>query len=181
MEDKETYKPIWRGRVFDFIEAEIVLPNGRKTVAGVIQHPGSSAIVPVREDGSVILIKQYRPAIHDFIWEIPAGCMDPGEDPLTCAKRELQEESGFTGNRFQKVGEVWVAPGYSTERIHLFLATELIPKGSQLDEDEFLSVHFFPFFRVLEMVERNEIKDAMTMIAIQTAYPVWKNMKRPNP
>jgi ADP-ribose pyrophosphatase len=176
MKNRETNKPIWRGRAFDFNEAEIVLPNGRKTVAGIIQHPGSSAIVPVRDDGSVVMIEQYRPAIRDFVWEIPAGCMDPGEDPLTCAKRELQEESGYAGNRFQKVGEIWVAPGYSTECIHLFLATELTPKESHLDEDEFLSVHFFPFFRVVEMVERNEIKDAMTMIALQMAYPVWNGI-----
>jgi len=176
MDNRETYRPIWRGRAFDFNEVEIVLPNGRKTVAGVIQHPGSSAIVPVREDGSVVMIEQYRPAIRDFVWEIPAGSMDPGEDPLTCAKRELQEESGYAGTRFQKVGEIWVAPGYSTERIHLFLATELTPKESRLDEDEYLSVHLFPFLKVVEMVERNEIKDAMTMIALQMAYPVWKGI-----
>ena len=176
MENKEGNKPVWHGRAFDFDEEVIILPNGKRTVAGIIQHPGSSAIVPVREDGSVVMILQYRPAIRGFVWEIPAGCMDPGEDPLTCAKRELQEESGYAGNRFQKVGEIWVAPGYSTECIHLFLATELTPWGSHLDEDEFLSVHFFPFFRVVEMVERNEIKDAMTMIAIQMAYPVWKGI-----
>ena len=181
MENKEGNKPVWHGRAFDFDEEVIILPNGKRTVAGIIQHPGSSAIVPVREDGSVVMIEQYRPAIRGFVWEIPAGCMDPGEDPLTCAKRELQEESGYAGNQFQKVGEIWVAPGYSTECIHLFLATELTPWGSHLDEDEFLSVHFFPFFRVVEMVERNEIKDAMTMIAIQMAYPAWKNMRRPNP
>jgi len=181
MEKRKSSKLLWHGKAFDFNEKVIILPNGKRTVAGVIEHPGSSAIVPVREDGSVVMIEQYRPAIRDSVWEIPAGTMDPGEDPLTCAKRELQEESGFAGNRFQKIGEIWVAPGYSTERIHLFLATELIPKESHLDEDEFLSVHFFPFFRVVEMVERNEIKDAMTMIAIQMAYPAWKNMRRPNP
>ena len=176
MEKRKSSKLLWHGKAFDFNEKVIILPNGKRTVAGVIEHPGSSAIVPVREDGSVVMIEQYRPAIRDSVWEIPAGTMDPGEDPLTCAKRELQEESGFAGNRFQKVGEIWVAPGYSTECIHLFLATELTPWESHLDEDEFLSVHFFPFFRVVEMVERNEIKDAMTMIAIQMAYPVWKGI-----
>jgi len=181
MGNKESKKPLWHGRAFDFDEEVITLPNGKRFVAGIIHHPGSSAIVPVREDGSVVMIEQYRPAIRDFVWEIPAGCMDPGEDPLTCAKRELQEESGYAGNRFQKVGEIWIAPGYSTECIHLFLATELTTRESHLDEDEFLSVHFFPFSRVVEMVEGNQIKDAMTMIAIQMAYPVWKNMERPNP
>lgn len=176
MENKVGKRPLWHGRAFDFDEEVITLPNGRRTVAGVIQHPGSSAIVPVREDGSVVMIEQYRPAIRDFVWEIPAGCMDPGEDPLACAKRELQEESGYAGNRFQKVGEIWVAPGYSTECIHLFLATELTPSKSHLDEDEFLSVHFIPFPKALDRVARNEIKDAMTMIALQMAYPVWRKI-----
>ncbi len=178
MENKEGKKPVWHGRVFDFDEEVIVMPNGKRTVAGVIQHPGSSAIVPVREDGSVVMIEQYRPAIRDSLWEIPAGCMDPGEDALTCAKRELQEESGYAGNRFQKLGEIWVAPGYSTECIHLFLATELTLKESHLDEDECLSVHLFPFLEVVDMVERNEIKDAMTMTALQMAYPVWRGINR---
>jgi ADP-ribose pyrophosphatase len=176
MENKEGKRPVWHGRAFDFDEEVITLPNGKRIVAGVIKHSGSSAIVPVREDGSVVMIEQYRPAIRDFVWEIPAGCMDPGEDPLTCAKRELQEETGYAGNRFQKVGEIWVAPGYSTECIHLFLATELMPSESHLDEDELLSVHFFPFLKALEMVARNEIKDAMTMIALQMAYPVWNGI-----
>jgi ADP-ribose pyrophosphatase len=169
---------IWHGRVFDFVEKEIVLPNGRKTMMGMVQHPGSSAIVPVLEDGSVILIHQYRPAIQDFIWEVPAGTMDAGEDPLDCAKRELQEECGYAANHFEKVGEIWVTPGYSSECIHLFLATEMILKEPHLDEDECLSVHLFPYREVLSMVERNEIREAMTIVALQKAYPVWTERNR---
>lgn len=177
MMKSESSQTLWHGRVFDFNREEIVLPNGKKTVVEVIEHPGSSAVVPVLDDGSVILIHQYRPAIKDFIWEIPAGTLDPGENPLECAKRELQEECGYVAGRFEKVGEILVAPGYSSECIHLFLATGLVSGETHLDEDEFLTVHLFPFKRVLEMVEKNEIKDAMSMAGIQMAYPAWTNRK----
>ena len=169
---------MWRGTAFEYQQGEVLLPNGRKTFAGVIRHPGSAAVVPVLQDGSVVLIHQFRHGIKDFIWEVPAGTMDPGEDPLACARRELQEECGYAGNRFEKLGEIWVAPGYSSECIHLFLATDLMVRESHPDEDECLTVHLFPFQRVLEMVERNEIREAMTIVAIQKAYPVWKGRKK---
>jgi ADP-ribose pyrophosphatase len=173
----EKRQTIWKGTAFQFDREEILLPNGRKTVAGLIRHPGSAAIVPVLQDGSVVLIHQFRYGVKDFLWEIPAGTMDPGEDPLACAKRELQEESGYAAHRLEKLGELWVAPGYSSERIHLFLATHLTLMESHPDEDECLTVHTFPFSRALEMVERDEIREAMTIVALQKAYPVWKRNK----
>ena len=136
----------------------------------MIRHPGSSGIVPVQRDHSVLLLRQYRPAIQRFIWEIPAGTMHRGEDPLECAKRELQEECGVTGNRFEKIGEILVAPGYSNERIHLFLATELVSSQSKLDEDECLEVHAFRFDEALEMIRKGEIQDAMTIAGLTLAH-----------
>jgi ADP-ribose pyrophosphatase len=173
----EKKQTMWKGKAFEFQQEEVLLPNGRKTVAGVVRHPGSAAIVPVLQDGSVVLIHQFRQGVRDFVWEIPAGTMDPGEDPLACARRELQEECGYAGNRFEKLAEIWVAPGYSSECIHLFLATDLIARESHPDEDECLTVHLFPFQQALEMVEQNEIREAMTIVAIQKAYPVWKGRK----
>ncbi len=149
---------LWKGRAFEFQQEDVLLPNGKKTVAGVIRHPGSAAVVPVLQDGSVVLIHQFRHGIRDFVWEIPAGTMDPGEDPLACAKRELQEECGYVGNRFEKLGEIWVAPGYSSECIHLFLATDLTVEESHPDEDECLTAHVLPFQRVLEMVELRMVR-----------------------
>ena len=160
----------WKGKVFDFRSEEAALPNGKRATIEVIRHPGSSAIVPVRGDQSVILLRQYRPAIRRFIWEIPAGTMHEGEDPLDCAKRELQEESGFVAHSFEKVGELLTAPGYSDERIHLFLATDLIPSEQKLDEDECLEIHSFSFEEVMGMINRGEIQDAMSMVALQIAY-----------
>jgi len=160
----------WQGKVFEFKSEEATLPNGRRATIEVIRHPGSSAIVPVQGDQSVILLKQYRPAIGRFIWEVPAGTMRDGEDPLDCAKRELQEETGFVGHCLEKLGDLLTAPGYSDERIHLFLATDLIPSEQKLDEDECLEIHSFSFEEVTGMINRGEIQDAMSMVALQMAY-----------
>ncbi len=172
---------IWKGRVFDFRSEEITLPNGKRSKIEVVRHPGCSAIVPVREDQSVILLRQYRPVIRNHIWEVPAGTMHRGEDPLVCAKRELEEESGFMGRCFEKIGEILTAPGYSDERIHLFLATDLVPSEQKLDEDECLEIHFFSFEEVKGMVEQGEIQDAMTIVALQMALSKLKeSLKQPN-
>jgi 8-oxo-dGTP pyrophosphatase MutT (NUDIX family) len=160
----------WLGKVFEFRSEEATLPNGRRATIEVVRHPGSSAIVPVQGDQSVILLKQYRPALGRFIWEVPAGTMHEGEDPLDCAKRELQEETGFVAHYFEKLGELLTAPGYSDERIHLFLATDLIPSEQKLDEDECLEIHSFYFEEVMGMINRGEIQDAMSMAALQMAY-----------
>ena len=164
-------KPLfWHGRVFDFKSEEEVLPNGKHTSIEVIRHPGSSAIVPVQGDHSVLLLRQYRPAIRRFIWEIPAGTMRLGENPLDCAKRELQEECGVVGNRFENMGEILIAPGYSDERIHLFLATELVPCRQELDEDECLEVHSFRLEEAMEMIRKGDIEDAMSIVGLMMAY-----------
>jgi ADP-ribose pyrophosphatase len=173
----EKTRTLWHGRVFDFSREEIVLPNGKPTTVEVIHHPGSSAVIPVLENGSVVLIYQYRPAIRSFIWEVPAGTLHPGEDPLEGARRELREECGLDGNRFEKVGEVLVAPGYSDERISLFMATELSPCDQDLDEDELLTIHRIPFDQAMGMIEKGEIQDAMTISGLGAAYSRIKGKK----
>jgi len=172
--DKEL---IWRGKVYDFNCHHLLLPNGKKTEIGVIHHPGSSAIIPISEDGAVTLVYQHRSAVDQDIYELPSGSMLPGEDPLTCAKRELQEECGLQGNRFEKIGEFLIAPWYSDEKIYLFIATELVPCEQHLDEDEFLTTHRFTFDQVLSMVEKGEIQDATTIIGLKLAYPIWQKKK----
>lgn len=168
---------LWHGRVFDFNREEIVLPNGKPTTVEVIHHPGSSAVIPVLENGSVVLIYQYRPAVRRFIWEIPAGTLHPGEDPLEGARRELREECGLAAKRFEKVGEILVAPGYSDERISLFMATGLSPSEQDLDEDELLTIHRIPFDQAMEMIEKGEIRDAMTISGLGAAYSRIKGKK----
>ncbi len=168
---------IYHGRVFDLYREETTLPNGKKMMAEFIHHPGSSTVVPVLENESVLLIRQYRPAIKGFIWELPSGTMLPGEEPLACAKRELQEECGFLGNKFEKIGEILIAPWYSDERVYVFAATELIPCERNLDEDEILTNHLFTFDHAMAMIESGEIQDATTIIGIKMAYPIWRRGK----
>ncbi len=173
MTKKGSTETLWRGRVFDLTREEIVMPTGRKTTVEVIRHPGSASIVPLLNDGRVVLIRQFRPSLEQVIWEIPAGTMGSGEDPLGCARRELMEECGYRGSRFEKLGEILPAPGYCDERIHLFMATDLTPCAQHLDEDECLTVHPLPFEEALDMIRRGEIQDAATIVGLLLAYPVW--------
>jgi len=165
---------IYHGRVFDLYREETTLPNGRKMMAEFIHHPGSSGVIPLMDENSVVLIHQYRPILKDFIWEIPSGTMLPGEDPLTCAKRELEEECGLLSRRFEKLGEFLVAPWYSDERTHLFIATELTPCRQKLDEDEILTTHIISIDQVMKMIEKGEIRDATTILGLQLAHQIFR-------
>lgn len=169
---------IYQGRVFDLYREETTLPNGKKMMAEFIHHPGSSGIVPWVDENSVVLIHQYRPILKDFIWEIPSGTMLPGEDPLTCAKRELREECGLLGGRFEKLAEILVAPWYSDERTHLFLAKELTPCEQKLDEDEILTTHIVSSDQAIKMIEKGEIQDATTILGLQLAHQIFR--RNPN-
>jgi ADP-ribose diphosphatase len=156
-------KKVHQGRVFDMVTENITLPNGVQIDLDLIHHPGASAMVPMPDENTVILIKQYRHAVGDFIWEIPAGTLDPGEAPQDCAKRELIEEIGFSANSWRKLGQITPVPGYSDERTHIFLATDLTPAQQSLDQDEVLNVHSMTFEKALAMIFSGEIQDSKTI------------------
>lgn len=151
------------GKVFRLVRENVTLENGVTIDLDIIHHPGASAIVPLTENKTLLMIKQYRHAVGDFIWEIPAGTLDPDETPLHCAKRELIEETGFSARAWQKLGEITPLPGYSDERIHIFLATNLTPASQDLDMDEILHVHRVGFDDAVDMVHRGEIEDGKTI------------------
>jgi ADP-ribose pyrophosphatase len=154
------------GRVFRLLRENITLNNGVTIDLDVIHHPGASAMVPLADKDTLILIKQYRHAIGDFIWEIPAGTLDPDETPLECARRELVEEIGFSANVWQKLGEITPVPGYSNERIHMFLATDLVHAAQDLDRDEVLNVHEVPLNKAVEMIHEGTIQDGKTICGL---------------
>ena len=160
---------IRKGRVFDFYAENITLPNGVTLDMEIIRHPGAAAIVPVMDDGSVILLKQYRHAVGGFIWEIPAGTLDPGEDARGCAERELSEETGYTARHFERLAVITPLPAYSDERIHLFMATGLTQAAQNLDEDELLVVHRVEMRQAIKMIADGEIQDAKTIVGLQLA------------
>ena len=152
-----------QSRVFTLLRENITLDNGVTTELDIIRHPGASAIVPISLNNTVILIKQYRHAVKKFIWEIPAGTFNPNETPLECAKRELIEEIGFSGNTWHNLGMITPLPGYSDERIHIFLAADLVPDKQNLDKDEILDVHEIGLADATEMIYNGSIQDGKTI------------------
>lgn len=165
-------KNLSRERVFDGIILHIdhltnELPNGKRAKREVALHIGASAVLPVDADGNVYLVRQFRAPIDRVLLEIPAGKLDSAdEDRLLAAKRELKEETGLEADSWTHLTDTFTTPGFSSERISLYLARELHAGESQPDEDEFLNLVKLPFREALEMVLHGEIRDAKTQIAL---------------
>ncbi len=159
-------KVIYTGRVYKLIRENITLPNQVRVDLEVIRHPGASGILALTDQREVVMVRQYRHAIGDFIWEIPAGTLDTDENHLSCAKRELEEETGFSARTWQKLGEIIPVPGYSNERVSLYLATHLLKTAGHPEQDEYLSVHLISFDHVINMVYQGDICDAKTISAV---------------
>ena len=158
-----------QGRIFKLQRENITLGEGVVVDMDIIRHPGASAIVPMSHDDSLMLIKQYRHAIGDFIWEIPAGTCNPHETPLDCAKRELIEETGFSANIWEKLGEITPVPGYSDERIYIFVSSDLTPARQNLDKDEMLDVHEMRLDEAVKMIHGGLIQDSKTICGLYLA------------
>jgi ADP-ribose pyrophosphatase len=158
-----------KGRTGTFGLHELRFPNGHVTTLELLQHPGASAVVPFVDPEHVVLLRQYRFAVQDRLWEIPAGKLDPGEDPQSCAERELREETGYRAARMVPVGRIITAPGFTDECIHLFCAYDLEAGEAQCEPSELIEVHRVPFGEALRMVERGEIVDAKTVAGLHHA------------
>jgi ADP-ribose pyrophosphatase len=159
-------RQIYKGRIVDLRLETMTLPNQVTVTLEMVRHPGAAAIVPVHEDGSVTLIRQYRHAADGYIWEIPAGKLDTDEEPACCAARELREEAGLEAGELVRLGMILTAPGFCDERIHLFLARQLTTAAQQLDEDEVLSVSRIPLPQALDMIRSGAIQDAKTIAGL---------------
>ena len=144
---------------------KVALPNGQEAVREYLTHPGAVAIVALLDDGRVLLERQYRYPIAKTCIEIPAGKLDSGEDHLSCAKRELEEETGYTAKKWSYIRRIHPVISYSTELIDIYLAEDLVPGKSKLDDEEFLDVFAAPLEQLLDWVERGEITDVKTTIA----------------
>jgi ADP-ribose pyrophosphatase len=168
-----------QGRVFNLINENYTLENGVTTDMDFIQHPGAAAMVPMLNQTEVVLIKQYRHAIREFIWEIPAGTLDPRESPINCAKRELIEETAYSADDWHQLGTITPLPGCSNERIHIFLASELKPAKQDLDEDEMLNVHKMELSAAMQMILAGEISDGKTISGLFLAFH-WLKKNQPD-
>ena len=157
---------VYHGKVFELVRENVTLENGTTTDLEFIEHPGATAIIPFLDDKRIVLLKQYRHALKKYIWEIPAGTLDPQEEIISCAKRELIEETGYSAGQWHRLGEITPVPGYSNERIHIFLATELQPADQNLDEDEVIQVQAVDFLKAFEMIGDGEIQDAKSIAGL---------------
>jgi ADP-ribose pyrophosphatase len=158
-----------KGRAFLIRRDTLKAPDGRETKFDIIEHGGSVIIVPVDKDGNILFVRQYRHAAGQDLLELPAGTLDEGEDPAVCAAREIREETGFAANKIEKIGDFFLAPGYSTEFMHVYLAQELRYDPLEADADEFLSVEKLPFAEAIQMAERGEMPDAKSLAALLLA------------
>jgi ADP-ribose pyrophosphatase len=157
---------IYEGRIIKLDVLEVRLPDGKEAKRELITHPGAVAIVALDEAQNVLIVKQFRSAAQKVLWEIPAGTLHPGEDPLVCAERELQEETGYFPGKLEAIGGIYPAPGYTTEYIHLFVATELRESKLDEDEDEFIEVERLSLPEAIAMIESGKIADGKSTAGI---------------
>ena len=165
-----SHTTLHQGKIFSLVKENYTLDNGVTAEMDFIQHPGAAAMVPMLNQTDVILIKQYRHAIREFIWEIPAGTLDTRESAINCAKRELVEEIGYSASEWHQLGTITPLPGCSNERIHIFLALDLRPAEQHLDEDEMISVKILKFDNALKMISTGEISDGKTISGLFLAF-----------
>jgi ADP-ribose pyrophosphatase len=168
-------KKLYQGRIFELISENITLKNGVTTNMEFIHHPGAAGIVPILDRNQIVLIKQYRHSLREYIWEIPAGTLDPGESALTCAKRELVEETGYSAQKWIELFDITPVPGYSDERIELFLALNLKTAQQNLDQDEMLNVHTIDIHDAMRMIQHGEIRDSKTISGLFLAHTWLQN------
>ncbi|MEZ7873257.1 MAG: NUDIX hydrolase [Eubacteriales bacterium] len=186
-QDGET---IYDGKIIRVEKWRVSLPDGREAAREVVIHKGAAAIVPVDAQGMVTLVRQHRVALDTFTWEIPAGKLDSvSEDPLDCAKRELEEETGLRAANWRRLSHVITTPGFCTEQISIYLATELSQHEAHADQDEFLRLQKMPLDEAVNRVMAGEFRDAKTclgllmaarILADQPRLPRWGDGMPPN-
>lgn len=160
---------LYTGRAFSVRKDRVRLPDEREASLDIVVHTGAVTLVPVDDQGQVLFVRQYRHAAGKEILELPAGTIDPGEEPLVCALREIREETGMAAEKMELLGDFFLAPGYSTEHMYVYLATGLREDPLQQDEDEFLSVEKISLDQAFEMAETGALEDAKSIAALMLA------------
>lgn len=158
---------IHRGKVFDLKIDEIEYVSGNKGIREVAIHYGGAVVVPVTDEGKIVMVTQFRYPFEKYLLELPAGKLDKNEDPLNCASRELTEETGYTAGKIEKLGKIYTTPGFCTESLHIYLATKLIPgKHNREEGEQGMEVHEFTPAEINEKICGGEIVDAKTICGI---------------
>lgn len=163
-------RTIYQGKVVDLGLETARLPNGESWELEVVRHPGAAAVLPVSKEGEAILVRQWRHAAEGWLLEVPAGKLDPGEEPEACARRETEEETGTRAHRLHSLGWIWTTPGFTDEKIWLYLATELEAGAQQLEADELLTVVRVPLEQAVRMAFDGGIEDGKSICTILRAW-----------
>ena len=158
------HRDVYKGRAVKLAVDRVRMPNGKELEREIIYHPGSAVMIPLLDKNTMLLIRQFRYSTGKFIWEFPAGTADPGEPPLSCARRELEEETGYRARRWKKLLTFYPTPGVSNEVMHLFVARDLIKTQTRLEEDEILETQSFRLSEVARMVRTGAIIDGKTIL-----------------
>ncbi|MCV9899472.1 NUDIX hydrolase [Exiguobacterium sp. N5] len=168
MEEKTIEREvIYQGKIFDVEKHVVSLPNGNTSVRELVYHNGAVAVLVIDESDNIVMVEQYRKAFESMSLEIPAGKLEKGEEPMASAERELEEETGYTAESFEKIFSFYGAPGFCSERVDVYVAKGLSAGEMNLDEDEFLNVKRYSFDEAVDLLDRGIITDAKTIMAIQ--------------
>lgn len=170
---------LYTGKVFNLIVDEIEYTSGNRGRREIAEHPGGAVTVPMLDRDTILLVRQFRYPTKEFLYELPAGKLEPGEDPVVCAGRELEEETGYVAGSLKKLTAIYTTPGFCTEKLHIFLATDLRKsgKGQRLEEGESsLTIETVPFHRAVAMVTDGTIVDGKTICGILIAEKQFKIM-----
>lgn len=176
-----TEETAWTGRIFSVSRLHVQLPDGREAVRDVVRHPGAVAIVALTDDGHICLVRQYRTALGRVTVEIPAGKLEPGEDPLAAAHRELEEETGFTADKMAYLTSIASSDGFCDEVIHLYMATGLAFTSSNPDADEFINVDLVELTDLVDAVLDGRVEDAKTVVGALACDAVARRLAPPAP
>lgn len=160
---------VFRGQVITVNVEQVALPNGDTGRYEIVHHPGGAAVVAVDAEERVCLIRQFRPAAAGWVWELPAGRLEPGEPPAVTARRELQEEAGREARHWESLGSILSSPGVFAETIHLYLARDLAPVPQQLERHELIEVHWLPLTEAVAKALSGELRDAKSVIGLLRA------------
>jgi len=157
---------IYKGKIIKLRQDKVKLPDDRETIREIVEHPGAVVILALTDDKKVVMIRQFRGPADEVLWELPAGTVEEGEDLVRCAKRELEEETGYYPRKIKKLVSFFSTPGFCNERLTLFLAEDLEKRRKNEDTDEFIKVELIKPNEALKLVKENIIKDAKTIIGI---------------
>jgi len=174
-ETQLTSETVYEGKLLQVYRDEVRLPDGRTSIREYIRHPGAAVMIPILENGNLVMERQFRYPLGKELWELPAGKIDPGESPLESARRELLEETGYRGSAFTKVGVLHPCIGYSNEVIHIYIVEGLTFHREQQDKDEFVETFELGLDAALEAVRTGRITDAKSMVGVLWGEKFFRN------